>query len=367
MIRVLHLFGPAADFQSHYTSALLARHAPARIQITARTMDVGRRDRSALNTYLYLRKCRGAFDVVHAWDITALTMAVLARGPWPILFSPSSVGLAQVKRLRRLMGFADVRTICSASLHHRYFVRHGIAPERCQIISPALEHSISVSQPDQELRQQLRFAPDEIVLLAPGVSTRDSRHREALWAVSILHVFDPRYRLLVWGRGPQTRALETLSARLRQPRMLVVAERRLGRTIEFAALASVADLVLATGAATSSPLPLATCMTAGKAIVGSADGICSEFLEDGRTAAMVSAAKPRLLAQRVLELCSDHSLRITIASGAVNAARARFDLRTFVDRYSTIYAEMATAGQRCRTTEKLASRESSLATTWTPS
>src|SRR5436189_224261 len=72
------------------------------------------------------------------------------------------------------------------------------------------------------LRAQLGFSPSDHVMLAAGESTRASNHRLAAWAGSILHVLNPRHRLLLWGKGPMCESVIRFTNRLRRPNFLSV-------------------------------------------------------------------------------------------------------------------------------------------------
>jgi glycosyltransferase involved in cell wall biosynthesis len=325
---------------------MLQRNASSDILIS-RQPESGRNDSNLLIAALKLRR-RFAFDIVHAWDIRALNIAALA-GSSPVIFTPSTFGSAgELKWLSTLMRFRNVHVVCSTDAQLKLLGRCGISSDRCRMIEPAFELDAAGANSNERLRQELGFSKDDFVLLAPGESTRSARHRLALWAISILHVFDPRFRLLLWGRGDEIDSLQRLARKLRQPKVLVCAEEVLNQQVSFQEVASVADMVLATAQATAAPLPLMVCMASGKPIVGSEDGLAGSMLRDGQSAALSGRGTSRLLAQRVLELVNDPAWQRSLSNGARQAAAAYSSIPQFVNAYFEMYRELAGGSARDR-------------------
>src|SRR5688572_14375640 len=234
MIRVLHLLGRAPDFQAERAVASLGRDLGAEFRAETRRVGRGEGYRGTADAVLGLRGRRGdAFDVVHALDARALTVAALA-GVRRVVFSPGpSIGGAAVRWLRAVMSYRDVHVVCPTATQRRSLVERGVPLEQCHLVRPGVEFSRVRRRRDPSLRAALGLGEDDVVLLAPGESTPAADHALAVHVASILRVLDARHRLLIWGRGPRARRVAALGDRLAQPDLVRVAEARLGRRVEF--------------------------------------------------------------------------------------------------------------------------------------
>ena len=159
-----------------------------------------------------------------------------------------------------------------------------------------------------------------------------------MWAGSILHVTDERYRVLLWGRGPRADAAAGLGRKLRQPGLVIVADRVLGRPVEFEELMPAADAMLVTAQGPVSPLPVGTAMAAGVPVISAETPLLRELGAAGRFALTPPADAPRLLAQSVLELEDDPELRDRLIAEGRAAARELFAPAAMTERYRALYA-----------------------------
>lgn len=190
------------------------------------------------------------------------------------------------------------------------------------------------------MRSSLGFAPEDYVLLGSGESTPEASHKDAAWAAGILHVYDPRYRLLLWGRGPAADSVYRFNRRLIDPQLLCMAQRHLGRDTEYEELLSVADMVLVTAEGPVAPLPICMAMAAGLPIVAAVTPTVSELLEDRRTAIMLKPGSPRELAQKILRLREDPPLQRRLGDAARAEAYEFFSMSRFLEEYRTLYRRL---------------------------
>src|SRR5215213_9105798 len=99
MIRILHLIGRPLDFQTERSAASLARDLGAEYSVDTRKIGRG----------------ADAFDVVHAWDDAALTIAALA-GARRVVFSPGpSIGRGGIGWVRAVMNYRDVQVVAATA------------------------------------------------------------------------------------------------------------------------------------------------------------------------------------------------------------------------------------------------------------
>jgi glycosyltransferase involved in cell wall biosynthesis len=193
------------------------------------------------------------------------------------------------------------------------------------------------------MRGRLGIGDDDFVVLAAGESTQAADHELAVWAASILHVVDDRYRVLLWGRGPRLARAAILGVKLRQQGLAVVAERKLGGATQFAGIIPAADAVLVTARSSAPTLPVAMAMAAGAPVIAVATPELSEFISDGETGLTVSreSASARTLAQRVLDLRSDAEAAAAITTRAREHAIRLFSVDEFTRRMRSLYEQVA--------------------------
>ena len=344
MIRVLHLLDHDADFETRRGAQGIAGAAGEGFQIATRTIGSGGDWRDVATAAAMLRRSGDRFDVMHAWGGRALAVATLAaRGR--ILFSPTSSTRGRTVRwLRAILAYRSVDVVCPTATMRRRLVQHGIPLDRCHLIRPGVDFSRVRKRRDTALRSELGFTDGDVVYLAAGESTREAAHFDAVWATGILHVAEPRYKLLLWGRGEMTNSLARVPGRWRMPDLLRDAESKLGGRVEFEELLPACDAMLVTARGPISTLPVAMGMAAGVPAVAQVSYTVGELLEDRHTALMVQAGKPRMLARRMLDLEEDPTLRWSIADMARTEAYEFFAFTRFVNQFRQVYRQIAANG-----------------------
>jgi glycosyltransferase involved in cell wall biosynthesis len=93
-------------------------------------------------------------------------------------------------------------------------------------------------------------------------------------------------------------------------------------------------------------LPLFICMAAGLPIVAAKSAATDEFLKDNVTALIELSSTPRRLAQRVLDLQSDSSLKRNIADAARAEAREKYSEARFVENWRQLYGRFGSDDSR---------------------
>lgn len=339
MVQVLHLMSTEANLQAERTSSLICRFAPGEVSIATRSIGRGGVYRNIAHAALSLRFGRGMpFDIIHAFDARSLLAACAA--PSRLIFSPADPAGSAGAWWRGAMVYRNGTAIATTPLQRRQLISQGIPAPRCDVIPPPLDLDALAAEPEDALRISLGFSPEEHVILAPGESNQSSGHLLALHTVSILHVLDPRYRLLIWGRGQSLERLQRLAQSLRQPRLLVMAERVLSRRIEFERLVRLVDLALIA----SPQLPLmatAMCMAAGVPVVSALSSSSSELLQNGVTGSLAPKFAPRLLAQRLLQAIENPTDARQSGRNAQSLAARGFEPAQAVGRFIDLYRHIA--------------------------
>jgi glycosyltransferase involved in cell wall biosynthesis len=346
MTRVLQLLDIDAGFQAQRGVLYLSRDTGAGFTSQVRTIGRGGDFRSGPVAFAELRRTAGEFDICHAWGMRALTAAALAGGKARIVYSPTAFPTPHTLRwLRAIMTYRDVQVISPTATLRRALVERGVPLEQCHLIRPGVEFSRIRRRRNSDLRAALGFTDADRVLLLGGESTRESAQEEAVWAASILHTLDTKYKVLFWGRGPRSAAMERFARNARQPMLLSVAQTRLGRAVEFEELLPATDVVLVTARRPAGMLEACICMAAALPIVATVWPTVSELLEDRHTALMAVSGSPRGLARRVLDLEEDPNLQWAISDMARTEAYEFFSLTRFLSQFRSVYTQLAAGGK----------------------
>jgi glycosyltransferase involved in cell wall biosynthesis len=337
MLGVLHFHPARRDFQTQRCLELLLKNLGPEMSMTASSLGPGGDFGNLPVAIFRLRSAGLAYThIAHAWGPAELAAAA-AAGFSRIIFSPQGPIHPQWWRwIGAILRRREVEIVCPTSASRDVFIWRGAPAGRCRVISPAVDVS-RFNGSGRELRASLGLADSDIVLLAPGESIREVFHKYSMWAAAILNVLDPRWRLLIWGRGPMVDSLERFAATVGLDGLLVDAEKRLGSAVDFERIASVADAALVFARGVAPVLPLSTCMAAGVPIVAAETAGSREFLQDQITALLEPAATPRKLAQRMLALQKDPALRRKIAEAARIQALDRFSVARYVADWRRVY------------------------------
>lgn len=331
MVRVLHLRSEPSDEQSRRLSELLAREAPPDIAIERRTIGRGGSYRSLLDATLRLRRELRRFDVLHVWDALGLSTARWLNAPRVV------ANLTTLANHRPWSSPAGAHWVCSTPYQHALIRDHLRGQARCSLIEPGVTAAEASGSARGTLRAQLGLAEDDRVLLAPGESTREAGHAHAVWVTSMLHIIDPRYKLLIAGTGPYAPAARKMAEALNRPELLRVATD--GGV--NGSLLPAADAALFTPTGEPPMLPVIDCMAAGLPIVTTDHPALRGFFTDGKGLLLAEWKKAPAIARRVLELFERHGLIESMAAQARAVAAGRFGARELVERYLRVYQELA--------------------------
>ena len=344
MIRVLHLLEQYPDYQTETGATQLRRDRSASFGVTTRTIGLHGDWPNAAAAILWLRQHHEPIDLVHTWGERALSVAALGTAS-PIVYSPTRFPNRRATRwLRAVMGVRDVNVVCPTDTMRRAFVERGVPIAQCHLIRPGVDFAKIKRRRDPALRRALGFAEDDYVMLAAGESTRAAAHDRAVWAGSILHVLDPHYRLVLWGRGDAVARTQRFAEKTEQRTLLSIATKRVGPDVTFEQLFPAADVILVTARGAVDTLAIATSMASGLPIVATVSTTVAELLEDRHTALMVGKPAPRAVAQRVLDLRADPSLQWSIADMARTEAFEYFSMTRFVSQWRGVYQQVAAGG-----------------------
>lgn len=339
MARVLHLLDRDPDYQTQTAVAQLTTRGQT--DITIRTIGRGGDFSTPMLALLHLRRHVADVEIIHAWGRMALSIAAVGTGR-KLLYSPTRFPSRQdIRWLSAILGARDVQVICPTDTMRRVLVQRGVPIERCHMIRPGVEFAKVNRRRDSALRAKLGFSDSDVVLLATGESIREANHHAAVLACGVLHAFDPKYKLLIWGRGPMVESARRFSTKMLQTSFLSVATDVLGDQVTFESLLPAADFGIVTADKPVPTLPVAVCMAAGLPMVALASRTVSELLEDRHSALMVGKPTSRILARRILDLVEDTQLQWRISDTAKTEAFEYFSMVRFISQFKTVYEQFA--------------------------
>jgi glycosyltransferase involved in cell wall biosynthesis len=348
MLRVLHLVPSSPDFQTERAVTQLA--TALRNEVATEVKTIGPRGDwpNVISAARAMRQLPGV-DLVHAWGSRALTVAVMGARR-PIVYSPAPDLQKRAARwLSAIMQYRDIEVIFPSATLRNAMMRTGITPAKCHVIRPGVDFG-RIKRRNPQLRESLGLSKDDLVLLASGESTKGANHRLAAFAAAILGAMNPRWKLLLWGRGSDAARVRQFANRVYSGTMLIVAEDST-RRFEYEDLLGACDLVLNTSKGAIATLPLATAMAAATPIVSTVTYSVGELLEDHHNSLLVPKPSPRLLAQRVLELNEDSGLKWRLSDMARTEAYDYFALTRFLEQWKNVYQQIA-AGEAVQVLER---------------
>ena len=293
---------------------------------------------------LNLRKRIRRYDIVHAFGGPALAVAVGATNR-PVVFSPIGFPTRSlIAWVRAVCAYRHIDIACSSDAARRAMVTRGVPIDRTHLVRPGVNLSTIPTGRNTELRTRLGFSDSDSVLFCPLEITHTSGHRAAIWAASILSIIRPQYKLLLWGRGPASEAMNDLRTRVLDSSIIRFAT-DLDPTIEVEPLFAVADAVLLTPASPIPTLPVAMAMASSKPIVATVTTQLCELLEDRHTALLVNGFTPRVIGHRIMDLFADTHLAWQLHDRARAEVYDHLTQAKFIELFRQLYERVAGSNQ----------------------
>ena len=177
---------------------------------------------------------------------------------------------------------------------------------------------------------------DELVVIQVARLDPLKDHCTALRSIERAAQICPQVRLILVGDGPERPLIEKEIA----ARRLEGIVRLLGQRSDVPQLLAGADLFLLTSISEGIPLTVIEAMAAGLPVVATKVGGLSEVVEEGRTGRLALAGDDSALAESILQLMQDPSLRQQMGRRGQERAQAMFSERTMHADYLHLYREM---------------------------
>lgn len=204
-----------------------------------------------------------------------------------------------------------------------------------------LPNGVRHEAPDRlTLREELRLAPGDRLVVAVGNLYSVKGHRYLLDAVARIAAQHPRLHVAIAGRGDQESSL------LAQARGLGLDSRvhLLGLRADVAAVLAAADIFALPSLSEGLPLALLEAMWAGRPIVASNVGEVAVALADGQAGELVEPGNVAALSLALDRLLSDAAYARALGDRAARRARDEYDITQMVGRYVELYEDALVAG-----------------------
>jgi glycosyltransferase involved in cell wall biosynthesis len=282
--------------------------------------------------FLGLRRLLEAFrpDQIHAWGAATLRALALVGGP-----GPARLLLSDLLVPNRSPGFLDRwlgRKATVVALGQAEAERHralGIPPQRLAVLLPAVEQDTGTLE-----SPTLPGLPDDAhVLVSLGPFQSHKGHREAVWALDILHYLYNDLHLVLLGSGPERdRASEFghfigASSHVHFP----------GTVSDVRPWLRRAELVWVpsrTGGGVNTALEA---MAAGKPVVAARLPVLAEIVADGETGLLFDPGDKADLARQTRFLMDDPPRRSAFGAAGQRRVRERYSVGQLIETAVALY------------------------------
>jgi glycosyltransferase involved in cell wall biosynthesis len=186
------------------------------------------------------------------------------------------------------------------------------------------------------VREELGIGPEELLIFQVARLDYLKDHATAVRTIQRLAQRCPRIRLALIGEGPEMDKIRELVAQHRVQNHICF----LGRREDVARLLQAGDLFLLTSISEGIPLTLIEAMAAGLPVVSTAVGGVGEVIAEGKTGLLAPSGDDRALAENILRLADDSSLRRDMGRRGRERANLFFSEDHMHEQYSCLYKEM---------------------------
>jgi glycosyltransferase involved in cell wall biosynthesis len=283
---------------------------------------------------------REQIHLVHCHGVTEthLMRAALGRRPVPLLYSSHGWFEHQWDWHMRYLGRCDFYIGVSEFTCEK-FRHYGVPAERIAQIPYGIPYRVP---PDAEqvraLRAQL-LGPHEggCIVLTVARLHRQKGHDVLLRAMPLVLARHPRTVFVFVGEGPERGALKQLAAE----NGLSSSVRFVGGRRDVTPYLHAADIFCLPSRFEALPLVIPEAFRAGLPVVVTRVAGCPEIVEHGRTGQLATPESPDSLAESLLALLYDPTLRQRMAGEALQAGSGeRFDPDCVHGRIETLYEQL---------------------------
>lgn len=285
---------------------------------------------------------------VHAHQYTPFFYASLSRlfGPRvPILFTEHGRFFPDYPHRKRMwlnphLARERDRLVAVGECVKRALVDYeGFPAERIEVVYNGvdLDRYRAADEIRPRARQDLGLSDDDFAIVMVARLDPIKDHATALAAMAAVRSRCPHAKLLIAGDGPERAAIE----RRREELGLSAHVRLLGQRSDVDRLLAAADLFLLCSVSEGIPLTVIEAMGSARPVLATRVGGLAEVVISGQSGWLVEPSNSGALADAIVTLASDPTLRLRLANAGQARAHERFTERQMIERYLEIEREMA--------------------------
>jgi N-acetyl-alpha-D-glucosaminyl L-malate synthase BshA len=297
----------------------------------------------ALGSEMFRVTKRHHLDLIHVhYSIPHSTAAYLSREmtgkPYAVTLHGSDVTIlgsdpAYMPVNAHSVERADAITAVSAFLAREARDRLGIRKE-IRVIPNFVDSDAFSPAPCEVLE---RDAGRDLTVIHVSNFRPIKRIQDLVNAMKIVVKQAPGARLVLVGDGPERHMVEGLVERLDLKGSVLLT----GYRSDVPQLLRCGDVVVLCSETESSPLTLLEGMSCGLPVVATGVGGIPEIVEDGVNGLLVPPKHPEAIAEKILELNADGSLRARLGEAARRTVLERYTAERVVSQYEKVYEEIA--------------------------
>jgi glycosyltransferase involved in cell wall biosynthesis len=214
----------------------------------------------------------------------------------------------------------------------------GIPARRLRLIPSAVDTALFRPDADARARLVSRYSlpPDALIGGAVAQLIRRKGIDRLLRLVARLSATEPRFRLLLFGRGPERNRLEREMLRLGLDHRVIFC----GFEPDLATLLPGLDLFVHPALREGLGVAVLEAMSAGVPVVASAVGGIPDLIEDGLDGRLIGPDAEDDWYETVRQLLADPARRAELAITARRKVESRFTIDRMTESYLTLYREV---------------------------
>ncbi|MES2317537.1 MAG: glycosyltransferase family 4 protein [Pseudomonadota bacterium] len=276
----------------------------------------------------------------------ALAAMRCARRP-ALVFICHSMGVVQRGARARLRFMVYRRFYASAACvvfvsecQRQFFATLGILPRRAQVVHNGIDlaHFAPQLEGAAGLRARHGFGPGDFVVGLCAAFREEKRQDDLLHAVARLRARGLPYRAILVGEGAWRPQLEACLDRLGLADSALLA----GLQTDVRPYVAMCDAMALTSHSETFPISTLEYMALGKSVVASDVGGMREQFVHGHNGLLYRPGDVDALAAELARL-RDPALRARLERSALRTVRNRFNLDRMLDRYETLFGQLATS------------------------
>lgn len=230
------------------------------------------------------------------------------------------------------------RVVCVSQGQANKVRRAGVPISRINVI-PNAARLTAARAPDPEAREQLESffrKPGERIVVGAGRLSSEKGIQVLIEAAKLVVEADPQARFVVFGEGTMRLALERMIAEANLIGRFVLP----GFRNDLDQLLPAADLFVLSSFTEGMPNVLLEAGAASLPVVATAVGGTPEVVADGKTGYLVPPGDPARLANRILDLLRDETLRRDMGRAGREHVQANFTFESQAQAYLRLFEDL---------------------------